>query len=147
MNENSIPVMVVKSAEMNSLVLHSKNGILVDLTCNYVPDLLNFAVENYLFREIISWIFINNEDDENLDILLETYIPLSSDVSLFSKSSLNDTESWTIYDLYAISKKSNIVITPIVTTSDSEIILEPVALYRKNKSLNGMKIRATIAVS
>uniref|UniRef100_A0A8W9ARP3 Ionotropic glutamate receptor C-terminal domain-containing protein n=1 Tax=Phlebotomus papatasi TaxID=29031 RepID=A0A8W9ARP3_PHLPP len=145
MNDNSIPVMVVKSAEMNSLVLHSKNGILVDLSCYYVPDLLNFAVENYLFREIISWIFINNQDDENLDILLETYIPLSSDVSLFSKSSLNDSESWTIYDLYAVSKKSNTVITPIVTSTDTEMILEPVAVYRKSKSLNGMKIRATIA--
>ncbi|XP_059612722.1 uncharacterized protein LOC132259188 [Phlebotomus argentipes] len=129
---NYASVIVSKDPKNNPSVLFSrKNGIVVDLSCGFVPNLLTTASENYLFREIISWIFIKTEENENMQFLLQTYIPMSSEVALFSHSN----GSWNIFDLYSVSKEFDLIITPIQAN----------VINRRKKSLNGIKIKATIA--
>ncbi|GAB0100817.1 Ionotropic glutamate receptor [Sergentomyia squamirostris] len=141
-NKEFIQVLVLRDTRTHQVELTVKNGIIVDLACDFVPDILDFALKDYLFRNIISWIFVRTDNSSNLDLLLDTYIPHSSEVVLLTSQQV----SWNIFDIYKVSKKSEMIITPLVSNLDSpRTSLDALVKYRKQRSLNGIQMTATIA--
>uniref|UniRef100_A0A1B0FV11 Ionotropic glutamate receptor C-terminal domain-containing protein n=1 Tax=Lutzomyia longipalpis TaxID=7200 RepID=A0A1B0FV11_LUTLO len=145
-NKENVPVIVLTNTEVRPVLLTSKNGVIVDLSCDFVPDLLDFSLQNYLFREIISWIFIGEDGTTNYELLIESFIPISSEVVIFTPIFNDPTSSWNIFSIYKVTEKSEMNFTPILYTSEDNVV-SLTSLYEttKRKNLNGSKIRATIA--